>query len=218
MNFFTRFSAAALLALCGSVPLSAASGALTVVVRDAITTDPLDQADGSNVNDYDQYSLNLVRAGTSHIFSDGAVDSGSGYKVSAWATNYYERSNSSISISGDVTTVVYFNLYHPTLSLSFSPTSATEGGSLTGTVTLLNQNGVPIGKVHNSLTINLSSSNTNRATVPASITIPSMGTSGNFTVSAVDDALVNGNANVTITATCGSWGSDDGIVTILDND
>jgi hypothetical protein len=203
-----------------SASLMAASGAMTVVIRDAVTGDPIDQSMGSNVNDYDQYSLNLYRVATSHIFNDGAVGStatGFGYKVTAWASNYYERTKSDIQVSGGSTTVATFYLYRPTLLISFSPGSATEGTSATGTVSLLTQSG-GAAKLHNSLTITLTSADPSRASVQASVTIPSMTSSGSFSIGAVDNAIDDGDVSVSIAASVSSWGYSDHNLMIIDND
>src|SRR5579872_7267849 len=63
----------------------------------------------------------------------------------------------------------------------------------TGTVTRVNMD------TTQALTIQLQSSNTNQATVPASVIIPAGATSASFGVSAVDDHIVNPPQNVTIT-------------------
>jgi thermitase len=79
-------------------------------------------------------------------------------------------------------------------SLSLNPTSVVGGNSSTGTVTLTAP--APSG----GFVVNLSSSNTNVATVPSTVTVPAGATSANFTVST---QAVSSATSVTITASAG---------------
>jgi thermitase len=79
-------------------------------------------------------------------------------------------------------------------SLTLNPTSVVGGNSSTGTVTLTAP--APSG----GFVVNLSSSNTNVATVPSTVTVPAGATSANFTVST---QAVSSATNVTITASAG---------------
>ena len=78
---------------------------------------------------------------------------------------------------------------HETLSLELSVATISEsGGSAQATVTRSNTDmALP-------QTIQLSSSDTTEATVPATVTIPSGQSSTTFVISAVDDLLLDGNA------------------------
>jgi len=88
------------------------------------------------------------------------------------------------------------NPTQPSLSsLSLNPTSVVGGNSSTGTVTLTAP--APSG----GFVVNLSSSNTNVATVPSTVTVPAGATSANFTVST---QAVSSATSVTITASAGS--------------
>jgi thermitase len=79
-------------------------------------------------------------------------------------------------------------------SLSLNPTSVVGGNSSTGTVTLTAP--APSG----GFVVNLSSSNTNVATVPSTVTVPAGATSATFTVST---RAVSSATSVTITASAG---------------
>lgn len=79
-------------------------------------------------------------------------------------------------------------------SLSLNPTTVTAGSPSTGTVTLTSP--APSG----GFVVNLSSSNTNAATVPSSITVPAGSMNANFTVTT---RSVSSVTNVTITASAG---------------
>lgn len=98
------------------------------------------------------------------------------------------------------------------LNVSISPSSISEnGGTATGTVTRP-------GSTAAQLIVNLASSDTSEATVPASVTIPAGTSSATFTVTAVDDALADGNVIVTITASSEGFDNGTATVTVLDNE
>jgi len=84
----------------------------------------------------------------------------------------------------------------PLLSISLSPGTVIESagaGAATGTVTRT-------GDLSQPLTLNLSSSDTSGATVPATVTIPINQASATFSINAVDDQLLNDPKMVTISA------------------
>jgi uncharacterized delta-60 repeat protein len=84
----------------------------------------------------------------------------------------------------------------PALTLTLANHTIPENAgtdATTGTVTRINMD------TSQALTIQLESSNTNQATVPASVTIPAGSTSATFNVNAVDDHIVNPPQLVTIT-------------------
>ncbi|MFN0018151.1 MAG: Ig-like domain-containing protein [Pirellulaceae bacterium] len=66
--------------------------------------------------------------------------------------------------------------------------------------------------------VNLSSSDTTEATVPATVTIPGGSSTFVFTISAVDDALLDGPQNVTITASAAGFSSGVGNAVVGDNE
>ncbi|OYW76315.1 MAG: hypothetical protein B7Z37_09475 [Verrucomicrobia bacterium 12-59-8] len=103
-------------------------------------------------------------------------------------------------------------LDNETLSLAlFVPGTVTEGTVATGTVSAS-------GSVANALTVNLSSNNTSRLTVPATVTIEAGSASATFPVTAVDNALTDGSATVTVAATAASYTGASSTTIVLDND
>ena len=68
------------------------------------------------------------------------------------------------------------------------------------------------------LTVSLSSSNTGKLTVPATVTIPAGAASATFPIDAVDNAIADGTQSVTITASAGGLSSDSATVQVTDND
>ncbi|WP_425613729.1 beta strand repeat-containing protein [Anatilimnocola sp. NA78] len=99
----------------------------------------------------------------------------------------------------------------PTLALSASVSSISElNGTTTATLTRSNSDvSVP-------LVVNLTSSDTSEATVPTTVTIPANQTSVTFTITAVDDTLMDGSQPATITGAAA--GFNGGTVTIQVND
>jgi len=205
--------------LIGST-VHADTGSFRVETFDAVTLATLQLAQGSNVDDYSQFSLDLFRVGSSWVFYDGSVwitAPGGGYTVTSWATDYIPFTSYDVQVYTSVTTKVKHYLYRPVLHIALSPTSATEGGTATGTITLKNSAGANT-TIKNAVTINLTSGTPSRATVPATISIPANTASANFTITAVNNAIQDGNASVTISAAAGSWGSASAAFTVIDND
>ncbi|WP_017655601.1 ExeM/NucH family extracellular endonuclease [Fortiea contorta] len=102
----------------------------------------------------------------------------------------------------------------PTLSLSIAPNTFSEAAgasAATGTVTRT-------GSTTSALTVALSSNDTTEATVPNTIIIAPGQASATFAVNAVDDALVDGSQNVTITASATSFSNVTASLTVTDND
>ena len=97
------------------------------------------------------------------------------------------------------------------LSVSI-PANAREGDApVTGTVT------ASIAPTSN-LMVSLASSNASKATVPASVTILAGQTSATYGVTIVDNALLDGTQNATITATGAGYSNGTGTVAVSDND
>ncbi len=91
------------------------------------------------------------------------------------------------------------------------PVSVVEGGTGTGTVSIS-------GTLTSALTVNLSSNNTPRLTVPASVTIAAGSTSATFTLTAPENALIEGGAAATITAGAAGFTGASAATSVLDND
>ena len=84
----------------------------------------------------------------------------------------------------------------PSITVSATPTNFSESAGAiasTGTVS------IPAA-LGSDLVVDLASSDTTEATVPASVTITAGNTSANFNISAVNDFLADGNQSATITA------------------
>ena len=98
------------------------------------------------------------------------------------------------------------------VSVSIADASISEnGGTTTGTVT---RNTLTT----NDLTVTLTTDDSGEATVPASVVILAGQTSATFTITAVDDALVDGSQTVVITAAATGLASGTGSVQVTDDE
>jgi uncharacterized protein (DUF2141 family) len=101
----------------------------------------------------------------------------------------------------------------PTLSISITPSAVAEhagSGVVTGTVTRANTS------TASALTVNLASSDTGEATVPASVTIPVSQATITFPITAVDDGLSDGTQIITITASATGYISGSAQLEVVD--
>ena len=215
-----RFIALALLllAISGTSRLHAVASSMLVEVFAAGTLEKLQLAQGSYVEDYDQLNLRLNRVSTSWCWYDGDMSlTYDGYVVTSSATDYVPFTQHPVwTYNGTMTRVRHY-LNRPIINVVITPSSfMTEGGSGTGTITLKNAAGANV-VIWNNLTINLTS-NSARATVPASVMIPANTSTATFTVNAVNNTVVDGTALLSINASAGTWGNVNTNVTVYDND
>lgn len=87
-----------------------------------------------------------------------------------------------------------------------------SGGQSSATVTRATSN------LSQALLVNLFSSDSTEAVVPTSVTIPAGATSVGFTISAVDDAIVDGTQAVTISASASGFTGSSKRIDITDDD
>lgn len=104
---------------------------------------------------------------------------------------------------------------YPTSYLQLSiPVLAREGDGVLagqGTVTVVPAQAVPV-------VVSLSSSNTSKATTPATLTIPANQSSAAFDLTIVDNAVLDGTQNVIITAAAPGFDSGLGTLAVQDNE
>jgi hypothetical protein len=99
------------------------------------------------------------------------------------------------------------------LALTISPASIPErNGTATGTVTRSNAD------LSQPLTVTLVSSAPGAATVPVSVVIPANQPSATFTITAVDDHVVDGTRSTTITASAGGFPTTTQVLHVTDSD
>ena len=102
---------------------------------------------------------------------------------------------------------------HETLSLGLSLAAISEsGGSAQATLSRSNTD------IALPLTVQLSSSDTTEATVPATVTIPAGQSSTTFVVTAVDDLLLDGTQRVTVSANALGYVSTVSTIDVTDRE
>lgn len=100
-----------------------------------------------------------------------------------------------------------------TLSLNL-PSITTEGAGV-----LSGQGSATISAAQASdLIVTLASSDTSVVTVPASVTIPAGQTSATFSVTVIDDAVINGTRNVIVTASAAGFLNSARVIAVDDDD
>ena len=151
-------------------------------------------------------AVNLISSDTTHATVPASVTVAAGATTGRFTVTGVQdglvNGNHSVTITAKPSSLDYasatadLNVIDTTgaLAVAFNPLSVLEGGTVTGTITL--SQAAPAG----GLTVNLSSSDTTEATVPASVTIAAGATTGTFTVTGVQDGVVGGTKSVTITA------------------
>ncbi|GHA07961.1 hypothetical protein GCM10008090_17230 [Arenicella chitinivorans] len=98
------------------------------------------------------------------------------------------------------------------LQLSLDAASITEGGSVTGTVIRENTS------LSDALIVHLSSSHPDRLMVSATVTIPASQASTQFTVSGIDNLLVDADINATITAGATGFQGAESMLVLFNDD
>ena len=100
----------------------------------------------------------------------------------------------------------------PTLTLSFLASSISENGGSTSVTVTRSTNPT------RELTVNLLSDDQTEATVPATVTILAGQASASFSLTAVDDAIIDGTQTVTVTATASGFTGDSEQLDVTDDD
>ena len=102
------------------------------------------------------------------------------------------------------------------LSLLIAPTTFVESAGANAARGMVSRPSE--GSIAAALTVNLSSSDTTEASVPATVIIPAGKVSVTFAIAAVDDAVGDGPQNVTITAAASGQASGNTILTVTDDE
>ena len=134
---------------------------------------------------------------------DALLDAARTVTVTAAHTDY--------AVDGEATLEV---TDHETLALSIDPASISEeGGSAIGTVSRSSTD-----DLSQPLTASLSSGDTSEAILPTTVEIPAHAVSAAFIIEAVDDLLLDGQQNVTITASAGGYVDATGSLEVTDHE
>jgi len=180
------------------------------VTRNGPTTDSLVVTlTNSDATDVSIPATVTIPAGqTSAIFTVGTINNNvvEGNQVATLTA-----SASGLVSGSDVLQVTDSNV--PTLSVSFNVPSLEDNAAKpagTGTVT----SNAPGSS--QPLTVTLTSNDGLKLTVPQTVTIPAEKTSVTFPLTVVDDNQVDGDANVTVTATANGFNNGVGVLDVLD--
>jgi hypothetical protein len=103
------------------------------------------------------------------------------------------------------------NDFKATLTVNINADQINEGNSIQGTVTRNTD-------TTEALTVTLINSDNSQLTIPTTVTIPIGSTSANFTITAVDDTLIELPKNYTVIATAQGFVSSSDTLAVLDND
>ncbi|MBX3423992.1 MAG: carboxypeptidase regulatory-like domain-containing protein [Pirellulaceae bacterium] len=150
-------------------------------------------------------------------YSFGNLAAGATYRIgidlqTGWRQTSQPATHSVALTAGQTASDRRFGVQQPQLSLQLPQITINEiGGSMTATVS---RNSLAT----TSLVVNLSSSNRQEATVPASVTIPANAISTTFVIAAVHDNIADGPKVVTINATATGYLSTSKTLTVLDSD
>ena len=134
------------------------------------------------------------------VVDDTRIDGTQTATITAHVANWTDGT-ASIGVLDNESTVLVVSL----------PASVNEGGTGTGTVSIS-------GAYPTTLTVALVSNNTPRLTVPVTVVIPAGSTSATFTLTAPNNALTDGTASVTVTASASGFTNGSGVTSVLDND
>lgn len=157
-----------------------------------------------------------IYVGSTSVMTDGNGHASFTYPIANGTDTTYTATATDVNgntseFSPEVSTVDIT----PRMTLSVLPGSFSEtagAGAAQGTVTRTNGDNGP------SLVVNLTSSDPARVTVPATVNIPAGMATGNFAIGALDNTMVDGNEQVTITASAPGYSDTPMTVTITDND
>ena len=161
----------------------------------------------SNTNKVMVPSSLVIPAGLSNavfdltIVNDLLLDGNQNVTITATATNYS---------TGQATILVY-STNTATLTVTLPGTTTKNAGTLV--------NGGQVGvssAVAIDYPVSLTSSDLTKLTVPATVIIPAGQTSAVFNLNIVDDNIVDGPQNVSVTASVPNWTSGSDSMTILD--
>lgn len=214
----------ALVVAFGAMPaLHAQTGGIMVEVFAHGTNEKLGVAAGAYTEDYypaQHWAFDFLFIRNSNIFYDGEVFATAmyyGYDLYSCATDYIPIHRSNVQVfQGTLTRIKHYHK-RPVLSLVPGASSVTEGGSVNVTFTLKDEAGANVS-LKNALTLNLSTTEPSRLSIPASVTIPINTSSVTFVATATDNSVVDGNVAANITGTRGTWGTCSTILTVVNND
>ncbi len=127
--------------------------------------------------------------------------------IATSSTRLVTVNSDNVKVDFDTTTPGALNL-----TASSTVTSINELGAVTTTTVTVTRNGDTTA----ALTVNLTSSDTTEATVPASVVIPAGQTAASFVVTAVNDQVIDGSQVSRISTAANGYGSGTISITVSD--
>jgi hypothetical protein len=134
---------------------------------------------------------------------DDLIDGTQNVSITASVTNW-PLANASLQVLDNEATQLSVSLTSPTLE----STGVVVGGGVVS---------VP-GTLVNALTVTLSSNDSSELNVPLSVQIPAGASETVFDLNLVNDALVDGDQNVSVTATAAGFATGSGIMIVSDDE
>jgi peptidoglycan-N-acetylglucosamine deacetylase len=184
------------------------AGQGSVMINPAPTNDLVVNLTSSNTNKVTVPASVVIPAGQSNavtfdltIVDNGLLDGNQNVAITATATGYGSRQS----------TILVSNIHTATLSVTL-PASATKGaGTLASAGTVSASSGVTSNYL-----VNLSSSDSSKLAVPATVIIPNGQTSAVFNLTVADNTLIDGPQTVSVTANVPGWTGGSKSMTIND--
>lgn len=139
---------------------------------------------------------------TLNIIDDAVIDGPQTTQIRAVSAGYVAAS-AALIVADDEGAVLTINL--PAESYS------ENAGTVSGTITSSEASATNV-------TVQLASNDPSEATLPASVTLPAGATSVPFSLTVVDDTLLDGPQTVVLTASVAGWASGMKTVTVTDNE
>ena len=168
---------------------------------------------GEGVTDVSQLTFtpsnwNVPQAVTVTGVDDAVVDGDASYSIVLGAATSGDSNYSGLD-PADVNLTNADNDV-PVLTLAVSGTEVAETGTMSATVTRNTDTGSP-------LTVNLTSDDPGEATVPETVTIAAGDTTAEFTISGVDDAVVDGDQPANISVSLSGYQGDSAGIVVTDS-
>jgi hypothetical protein len=198
-----------------NIPAAATEGDGTLAGQGSVSVNPVQLSDSvvnltsSNTNKVTVPASVIIPAGQTNtvfdltIVDNSLLDGDQTVNIEATATNF-KRADATIIVHDNETA---------TLSVTL-PASASESAG-----TLVNAGSVSIGTVAAAdFTVTLTSSDTSQLVVPPTTVISTGQTSAVFNLTFVDNKIIGGSANVSVTAHVPNWTDGSNSMTILYDD
>lgn len=135
------------------------------------------------------------------------------YVMLRWSDENHSGTDHGLAI--DDVSVGWSEAAPGTLALALVPDTIVESGPSSTSTATVTRSGTP--PFADPLTVTISVSDPSVATAPASVVIPAESASANFTVTAVDDSLSDGDQTATVQVSAAGHTDDSKVITVQDD-